>query len=174
MNDVMLRQLLQSADAAAGSAPVRSRDLVAAIHDRLRQRRRIQFTTASLILCAIFVAVPLLKIIQKPTMPTVVRSDPAKIEAELALIRSNANAQSATIARLVHHQESLKLRDTARRFENGDPLGQLQQQRDRAARLLLHEASRSGQSAQYRRVIDLFPETPWATIARQRLGQSRI
>jgi hypothetical protein len=79
------------------------------------------------------------------------------------MIQIQANSQAATVNRLVQYQQSLDVRSkAARKFERGQPLDRLQQQRESAARLLT-------QDGEYRRVIELFPETHWASIARQRL-----
>ena len=52
----------------------------------------------------------------------------------------------------------------------------VQSQRDRAALILVYEADRSAREnrpadavASYRRAIELFPQTHWAEVARQRL-----
>jgi len=85
------------------------------------------------------------------------------MKAELSMIRIQVDSQAATVNRLIQYQRSLDIREkAARKFDRGQPLDRLQQQRENAARLLTHDG-------EYRRVIELFPETQWATVARRRL-----
>ena len=160
MNEQVLRQLLIDADAAAGAAPATSGDdLASLVQHRLRRRRQSQIAVASMLLCAMFMIVPFVRM--SPKLPAV--ADQSKTREELSMIRLQANSQAATVNRLMQYQRSLDIRAKAeRKFDRGQPLDRLQQQRDTAARLLT-------QDGEYRRVIELFPETHWASIARQRL-----
>ena len=160
MNEQALRQLLIDADAAAGSAPVVGGDLTAAVQRRFRRRRGAQAAGVSMMLCAILAIVPLIR-----TNPQPSKQDQhlAQARAELSLMQAQANSQAATVNRLVQYQKSLDVRAAAaRRFDRGQPLSRLQQQRESAARTLT-------QDGEYRRVIELFPETNWASVARQRM-----
>jgi|SRR5438552_3366932 len=159
MNDQALRQLLIDADASAGPMPATSCDLATSVQRRLRLRRQAQMAIASVLMCAIFVVTPMIRMNSGPAR--VANSSQAK--AELALIRIQADSQAATVNRMVQYQKSLDVRTAAaRKVERGQPLERLQQQRERAARSLT-------QDGEYRRVIELFPETKCASIARQRL-----
>jgi hypothetical protein len=164
MNDHALRQLLCDADAAAGSPPSTSADprghqLASRVQKRLRRRTQLHLTGASLLLCAILALVPLMRTSPKP-LPV---ADSSQAKTELALIRLQADSQAATVNRLIQYQKSVDLRAAAaRKFDRGQPLDRLQQQRENAARLLTQER-------EFRRAIELFPETHWASIAKQRL-----
>jgi hypothetical protein len=160
MNEQALRQLLMDADAAAGTVPSTSgSDLASLVHHRLRRRRQSQVAGASLLLCAMFAIVPFIRM--NPKLPAV--ADQSKAREELSMIRLQANSQAATVNRLVQYQHSLDVRaKAARQFDRGQPLNRLQQQRESAARLLT-------QDGEFRRVIQLFSETHWATVARRRL-----
>jgi hypothetical protein len=159
MNDLALRQLLIDADAAAGATQGTSSDLASRVQKRLRRRRQSHLVEASVLLCAILALVPMLHMNPKPG--PVAKSSQA--QAELALIRLEADSQAATVNRLMQYQRSVVIRTAAaRKFDRGQPMERLQDQREAAARLLT-------QSREYRRVIQLFPETHWASIARQRL-----
>ena|SRR5438477_12952135 len=158
MTDQSLRQLLLDADAAA-SPVVMSRDLAGSVRNRLRRRRTNQFMSASIILCAMLALAPLLH--SKPS--SIVKNDVPKIQDELNLIRLRAQSQAATVNRLISYQNTLTLRNTAaKKAEVGRPLDRIQHQRETAARLLTHDGD-------YRRVLELFPDTSYASIARQRL-----
>ena len=159
MNDQMLRQLLNDADAAAGAIPTTSIDLASSVQRRLRRRRQSRVAGASVVLCAMLAVALFVRVNPRPA--TVV--DLSKTRAELSMIRLQGDSQAATINRLMQYQHSLDVQSkAARKFDRGQPLNRLQQQRESAARLLT-------QDGEYRRVIELFPETQWATIARQRL-----
>ena len=160
MNEQALRQLLMDADAAS-DAPATSHDLAARVQKRLRRRRQTQMAGASILVCAML-AVGLMIQSNWNSRPAHVAQS-SKAKAELALIRLEADAQAATVNRLVQYQKSVDARTAAaRKFERGEPRERLQEQREKAARLLT-------QDGEYRRVIQLFPETHWASVARQRL-----
>jgi hypothetical protein len=169
MTDDKLRQLLNDADAAAGHPPLTTRDFAGAIHHRVsRRRQRRHIAAASIILCSLLALIPLLRTTPK-TNVTINTNTPSPI-AGPSLIRLQADAQSATIDQMIQHQRIMNARTlAARKLDKGIPLNNLQLQREAAARLLLHDAKRSNAPDQYRRVIELFPETSWAAIARQRL-----
>jgi len=159
MNEQALRQLVMDADAAAGAPHAMGGDLATVIQHRLRRRRQSQLAGASIVLCAMLAVVPLIRTNPKPSG----QADLSRARAELSMIRLQADSQAATVNRLLQYQQSLDVRTkAARKFDRGQPLGRLQQQRESTARLLT-------QDGEYRRVIELFPETHWASIARQRL-----
>ena len=159
MNDQALRQLLMDADAAAGNAPWESHDLAARVQARWRRRRYSRMAGASVLLCAGLAVAMMTRTNPRPA--NVAQAPAAKME--LALMRLEADSQAATVNRLVQYQKSLDVRTVAaRKFDRGEPRERLQKQRENAARLLT-------QDGEYRRVIELFPETHWAGIARQRL-----
>jgi hypothetical protein len=159
MNEQALRQLLMNADAAAPTPPTSGGHLASSVQHRLRRRRQSQVAGASILLCAILAIMPLTRTNSRPAAV----ADLSKARAELSMIRLQANSQTATVNRLMQYQRSLDIRAKAeRKFDRGQPRDRLQQQRESAARLLT-------QDGQYRRVIELFPETHWASVARQRL-----
>jgi len=158
VNEQALRQLLLNADAAAESVPAMSQDLVGRVQRRLRRRRAAQVAWASVLLCAMLAVGLMMRMNPRPA--NVAQSSPANVE--LALIRLEADSQAATVNRVIEYQKSLDTRAAARRFDRGEPRERLREQREKAARLLT-------QDGEYRRVIQLFPETHWATVARQRL-----
>ena len=159
MNEQTLRQLLIDADAAAPTPATSNGDIASNVRHRLRRRTQSQMAAASLALCAMLALVPLL---HKNSKPTPIAND-TRARKELAMIRLQADSQAAAATRLIQYQRAVDLRTTAaRKFDRGQPLDRLQQQRESAARLLT-------QDGEYRRVIQLFPETHWAAIARQRL-----
>ena len=158
MTDQTLRQFLIAADAAS-PPPITTRDLASSVRNRLRRRRTTQFASASIILCALLALLPLLHPAHTPTIAI----DKSKAQVELSLIRLQASSQAATVNRMTSFQRTLKLRETtAKKAETGRPLDRLQRQRESAAKLLTKDGD-------YRRVLELFPGTSYAAIARHRL-----
>lgn len=159
MNDQALRQLLLNADATAGAVPATSDDLASAVRTRLRRRRQSQAAALSIVLCVLLAALPFLGTKSSPR-PLVKVDQTGK---ELSMIRLQADSQAAAVNRLMQYQRLVDVRTTAeRKLDRGQVLDRLQQQRENAARLLTHDG-------EYRRVLELFPETHWASVARQRL-----
>jgi hypothetical protein len=161
MNEQAMRQLLLDADAAAGSAPATSADLASSVRLRLRRRRQTRMAGMSVVLCALLAVGLFVRMNPRPAAVAVEKS--ANSREELLRARRSADSQAAMVNRLIQYQRSLDIRDkAARNLDRGQPLDRLQQQRENAARLLTHDG-------EYRRVIELFPETQWATVARRRL-----
>jgi hypothetical protein len=160
MNEQALRQLLVNADAAAPTPTMSSSDLASVVQRRLRRRKQARVAGVSVVLCAMLAVVALFRTSPKPSGPD---QHLAQARAELSLMQVQANSQAATVNRLMQYQRSVDIRTKAtRKLDRGQPLDRLQQQRESAARVLT-------QDGEYRRVIELFPETHWAQIARQRL-----
>jgi hypothetical protein len=189
-----LSQLLRDADPPAG--PVRGNpadvaaEVVAGVRRRaaLRQRRRIIAGSA---VGAAIVVILLLLTAWQPTRelgrPLIAvapaPADPAQPQTRVA---APLGALSPQTAALLHERtvEHLTARSNARPRRRGvlddDPLAGAspREQRDRAALILVYDAdeqlraSRPGDAvAMYRRAIELFPRSPWANVARQRLKQ---
>lgn len=101
--------------------------------------------------------------------------DVARLQAAVASLGAEARLQSAIVDRMLarERRRAAAAREIARQ---GDALEQIRRQADRAAyvtlrqaEMLLHEADdAAGAAACYQQVIDMFPETFWARLARQR------
>ncbi len=174
MNDDRLEELLRHADADL-PAPRLPDDLVARVLRRARQRRyrRVTVTSAAAaILLAVGLSWPLLK--SPPAQPT---PGPGVLVAEISALRAEAQSRVA-VARRVKDLQAQDAEVAARPQPPAvlDPLLAVRLETDQTAILLVKQAdglanldSRQSAAELYRRVIDLFPDAPSATRAREHL-----
>jgi hypothetical protein len=111
-----------------------------------------------------------------PTAAPAPAPPPLPSPAQVAALDLEAQLHERVADRLLA-TERLRRRMAAHPPAHDPTLTELQQQRDCAALLLVYEADRYRQRRQseeaiagYRRAIELFPQTHWADVARQRLG----
>ncbi len=190
MGNDPLKKLLQQADALAGSPPAMPGDLVERVR-RLavgRRRVRVGINAAAAILLAVGITLlwsqastPL----RPASEPQVVDSGPPQpdveaIKAEIERLHREADIRLAVVRRT---QEIL---EEMRRFEElkkqpalPDAVANARREVDKAAYVLVSQADRmcrkldlcDSAAVKYRRVVDLFPDSRWATVARQRLSE---
>ncbi len=197
MDEIQLKDLLRRADRAAGAPPTGPRDLA----DRVRQlhvRRRllvVKVGGAMAALVAVGIGVSVL-VAKHPVQPvrddrplngTKVTESGCKTWAELdevrkqiAELRAEADAVLAMVKHLTALQEQEDRLTELRRTSGGlDPLEDVRQQVEKAAFITLYQADRMYRELNlreaalesYRQVISLFPDTPSAQIAQQRLSE---
>jgi hypothetical protein len=186
MHDDELLQLLKRADEPAKLAPHALRDLPARV---LRRRSRRRVARASAMLMVLLVgSISIVTLLERPEQQqraglianvTTLPSEPrANV---LATIDSQIDLHSRTAAMLTSIEQSRARSARASQRDAGreDVLLVNDRARDQAAMLLLQRADRlsndasdSGAAAkQYRRAIELFPDTPAAAVAQRRLDQ---
>jgi hypothetical protein len=173
-----LDQLLKDTDAGAIVSPP-SEDLPSRVRRaHLHQRRRLRIAQASvgaIVIIAAFLTIP--RPHTRQTHPVAIKpapSVPEHFEAELASLDLTARVHERIADELIANRNPRPQRAITRLH---DPtLAMLQQQRDRAALLLVYEADQYRKqndpqqaTAAYQRTIELFPQSHWANIARQRL-----
>jgi hypothetical protein len=165
-----LAQLLKHADATA-TPPTLADDLPTRVRRRHVRRRRVPAATA-IVALALLPATYLLF----PLPGTPGRGSGRGASDSARLIALDREVQ-------LHEQTAtLLLASTAQpktiAAPSPDVLSEIRQQRDRAALMLVYEADRARTDnrpdralAAYRRTIELFPTTYWATVARQRIKE---
>jgi hypothetical protein len=105
----------------------------------------------------------------------------AQLEAEVKVLRASSDRMFALL------QEAMEQRDRDRRLAElkkelagiPEPMDQVKSQVNQAAERMVQEADelwrdrrqRMLAAARYQRVIELFPNTEWASVARQRLEE---
>ena len=172
-----LRELLQEADAAAGRPAVKS-VRVATIRRRLRRRHTLlaasPFAAAAVLLLVVLALVmnsrepaeqPRIASLQEQVEQLRVRTDTA-----IQLVREVLEQER-------RRQELAALE--ARLAAIGAPLERANSQIDTTASVLVRRADRlyrelnqpDAAVVDYRRVIELFPQSPWAEVAQQRLSK---
>jgi hypothetical protein len=187
-----LRELLAQADAAADSSPVPAAALVQRVRAqaRRRQTRRRAAVGAASVLAAIMVIVAIVLPPPPPRTnvatnlpvpsndkPVTGTRDARDLAAELAAIRTQAAASEACVAAMLKGEaRGRKLASVTPRPP--DPLERIRAEQDRGAMALVRQADRqyreldrkASATAGYGRVVQLFPRTRWAAVARQRLA----
>jgi len=182
-----LAELLETTDAAF-APPLLQSDLARAVRRRASRRSRVRACgTVILLFASLGIAVLLhrrpasstLVVIQPPPSRA---TNPRESESQLRELRATADTQHATLERW------RRSHDTRRRLERvhatlaaAAPSPEvIAVERERAALILLDHADRlrlelkeeEAARAAYRRTIELFPDTRWAAVARQRMEQT--
>lgn len=184
-----LGQLLARADATAGSVPPPAQELAQRVRiaSRRRQARRRASVAAASALAAILVIAAILRPPQPPrtndatNLPVPMKDRPIQdsrdLAAELAAVRAQAAASEACVAAMLKSEaRGRKLASATPRAL--DPLDRIRAEQDRGAMALVRQADRqyreldrkASAAAGYGRVVELFPRTHWAAVARQRLA----
>ena len=182
MSEERIKELLHSADAAAG-APRFDRVSAAGIRRRLRRRRVVTLGVPAAAAAVLLVGACLWTVFKRPRISTP-ETPPPRIVA-LAEQIEQLQAQTDATLRLVH--EVLE-RDRAERHLAAleaelasipDPMREIERQVDRAAFGMLYYADRlynelsQTESAveAYQEIIQVFPDNQWADVARERLSE---
>ena len=188
MDDRELTRLLKRADAEtrAPALPAAAALAEGVRHAAARQSRAVVLTTGGT-LCAAVIALyvlwPHLSIggAGAKRHPT---RDSSALRAELAVLTRQADAQQSFAEELTRQdRRELRQQQTAARanlLRSPPALDRISGQRQRAAMTLWLDARRIEQDGNrpdraaevYRRVVDLFPDTPAAELARQRLDET--
>lgn len=173
MNDV-LEELLRSTD-AANPPPARTCDVVPAVKRRRSQRRRVRVATASFTSAALLVAAAV-ALLREPPRP---RPAPLAVAPMTPPIELNPETRVRIHEMTIQALQARRAqRRSAERIAAVASTPSPRELRDRAALILIYDAEqhrrarrRDDAVAAYRRTIDLFPQSPWADVARQRLKQ---
>lgn len=187
-NDDPLGQWLR----AAGSLPppIMPPDFPQRVH-RLAGRRRKQRATAiaaatvASVLVATWCLHPLRglkesaqpRVAVAPPRPAPVGTDAAAFNAAIARLDAEAEAQTRIAARLIQITDQYRRLDAlATEIQQPDAVELAQREVDQTSRLLVIHADRlerehslEAAAQTYRRVVELFAETAWAQVARQKL-----
>jgi hypothetical protein len=184
-----IADLLQRADRAAG-APAGPSELADRVRRKARRRRSFRIAAGAVAAGVVVSAGAALwlgrfqpgqdrPIVQKPPS----REELARLRDEIRRLRDQADSQAAIVRHmlaLMQKQEN-GLEELRQQLARPDPAEQVQSQIDRAAFIILCQAERmSRQEAlrpsaveAYRRVLQLFPQSRWAVVARKKLSEIR-
>jgi len=190
MNDDRLKQILQRADRLAGPSKPAAVD-VDAIRRRADTSRAgwkiglgAAAAAAAIGICVWLGLPPGARGPDAPAGPSGTAADAqrvAQLEAEVRELRASTDRALALLQELGHQRERDR-RMVALRKELAaipDPMDQVRAQVSQTAERMVREADdlcvgqrqRRLAAARYKRVIDLFPDNEWASVARQRLTQ---
>jgi len=190
MSDEPLKRILQEADAAAGPPPELPADLARRVRRLAARRRQVRFGLG--VAAAIVLAVGMMSLWSQAPTPSrpggdsrsVQRPEPldvASIRAEIEALRREADVRLAVAQRTQEILEQMRRAEavTKRPQALPDPVADARRQLDKAAYTLVFQADRmcreldlcDSAAIKYQRVVELFPDTPWAVVARQRLSE---
>jgi hypothetical protein len=164
-----LRELLHNADSTAPPLVVQD-DLASAVRMRCARQRRV--ARRAVVTCGIVLVCASALWMRKPGQLTkqIARVDPVDCFIETDLHEQTA----ARMLQIVAEHRQGDERDLEAGIED------VQLQRDRAALVIVYQANRYASEnrtdvaiAAYKRAIELFPQTHWAEVARQRLRELR-
>jgi hypothetical protein len=184
MHEDRIQALLREADAAAGPPPP-----AAGLADRVlalaRHRRRVRLVTAGGGLMLLILAACLSWLLSggrrapKPIgRPALSWQQVERIAAGVEQLRLEAEAGLSLAARMADAQDRRRrLAALQAALQRPDPLQRIRAEADETARCMVRHAwalhRRLGLPAearrQYRRVVELFPRSPWAQVARREL-----
>jgi len=181
--------LLSRADAVAPVAHRPAADLARGVRAEVRRRQvraRVTFGTLVLLIASAIVLI-------RPSHPQMVHNAPtspnrgvettppardaAKLRSEIAALRTEAAGREAIVRAMLDGEKRGRRAVTVPR--GVDPLDRILAEQDRGAMALVRQADRQlreldrqdAAAAGYGRVVELFPKTHWAAVARQRLAE---
>ena len=180
MTEDKIKNLLQKADQTAGHPAPISANLTAAVRRRARQRHfanlAVPIATAAILLIAFG--------IWHLTTTTETEQSPEKIaslEAQIQLLQARTDAAVNLIREVLENERKQRRLDElqARLANIPDPLEEIQNQVEKTAFILVYQADRMHRELNqkdpaietYNRVIELFPQTRSAEVARQKLAE---
>jgi len=192
MTDDELRQLLREVDADAGAPPAASGDLALQVrHAAARDRRRLLAglsAAAVLVLAAGFWTIrprgSIEPIDESAGRVTAMDPDVAEMSDTERLFEISRLHREAALCQTVLERTQALLEQQRRVVKlKGTPLpdtvANVRREADKAAYVIVAQADRMCRQRQlcksaavkYRRVVKLFPESPWAEVARGRLDE---
>jgi hypothetical protein len=167
--DDRLEHLLKRADAPPPVA--RQSDLAERVRRRAHRNDRIRSTTIAAVLLAGVALSAFMLIRPRTNAPEALKPDRAALKAELDRLNEEATRHATVADRLMQIELVSPPVDPTEVARN------LQRQRDEAALSLIYQAEtlapipaqRPAAVALYQKTIDLFPQTHWASLAKERL-----
>jgi cell division protein FtsB len=166
-----LAELLRTADAAQ-PPPEQRGDVAGRVHRRARRRRAGQ----GLIVAALVVGVGVSVWFSRPPArhSTIASASVAQLQRECAQFDADADMHERTAQLMLSHE-----RAAARRVAAADDRDAVTSQLERSALILVNQGERllrepdakSAAADAFRRVVELFPQSRGAAVARERLNQ---
>jgi uncharacterized protein YoxC len=177
-----IQNLLQDADRMAGRPRPVSVDL-SVLRRRARQRRFVRFAVPASAAAAVLVVLGLWAYVSNRVTATPEHERIASLENQVKALQARTDAALKLVHEVLEDERRQRRLDElqAELASIGDPLEEIREQVDKTAFMLVYQADRMyrelGQKRSavqiYRRVIDLFAESPSAEVARQRLSEIR-
>jgi len=179
MTENIIKDLLQEADKIAGVPEQASIDI--GIIRRRARKRYLMRTIAPLIAAAavIILTISVWTLSFRTAKPVGDNDELARLQAQVKYLQARTDATLKLVQEMLQkEQKQRELEALQAQLESiGDPREEISQQVERTALILVFQADKMyrepGQKNSamqaYSRVIELFPQSRWAKVARQRL-----
>ena len=197
MNETRIEDLLREADRMAGPPPMGPADLADRVRRLQVHRRRMVVTTGGAIAALVAVSIGAgiflvgrpngsamkerpISVAKISTSAPDAQAELNRLRAQIEELRAEADSALALARQAAALQEQQShLAELKRMLARGDPRDEVRRQMDTAAFTMVYQADRmyrelklrAPAAESYRRVIALFPDTPSAKVARQRLSE---
>jgi hypothetical protein len=183
MEEDKIKSLLQKADRMAGQPAHVPANLVAAVRRRARQRRFMRFAAPLAAAAMVLIAFGIYHLLRTPANDTREQIRLAALKVEVEQLRVQTDATLKLVREVIENQRRRSQLQAleAKLASIPDPLEEMQRQADKTAFILVYQANRMYDELDrkdsaiqtYNRVIELFPQSKWAEVARQRLLEMR-
>ena len=183
MTEDKIKNLLQKADKTAGTAAPIPANLAADVRRRANRRRFATLAAPVAAAAVVLIAFGIWCLTGVPADQMYEQGKVAALQAEIKQLQAQTDATLKLVREVLENQRRqhriAKLK--AKLASITDPLEEVQRQVDKTAFTLVYEANRMyGELNQrdsaiqtYKRVIELFPQSTWADVARRRLSEIR-
>ena len=179
MTEDKIKNLLQKADQIAGRpAPVPA-NLAAVVRQRANQRRFARLAAPIAAAAMVLIAFGIWRLTSTPADQTHEQVKVAALQAEIEQLRAQTGATLKLVREVIANQRRRSRLEEleAKLARIPDPLEEMQRQADKTAFILVYEANRMYDELNqkdsaiqtYNMVIQLFPKSKWAGVARRRL-----
>ena len=180
MTEDKIKNLLEEVDRQAGPpAPVDVR--LSVVRRRAERRRLVSFAGPIAAAAVILIAAGLWSVANKTAETTQENQKIASLENQIKQLQARTNAALNLIEEvLAEERRQTRLNELqAQLAAIADPLEEAHRNLDKTAFILVYQADRMYRELNqtdsaveaYNRVIELFPQNRWATVARQRLSE---
>ncbi len=178
MTEDKIKNLLQEADRTAGGPASVSANLAAAVRRRAGRRQTINLAARIAAAAIVVIALGIWGFTAKKTR---YRQRIIALEAEIKQLKLQTDATLMLIREVLDEERKQRRLNElkAQLARYSDPLQEIQKQADKTAFFLVYQANRMYRELdqkeaaiqEYNRVIELFPQSQWAEVARQRLSE---
>lgn len=178
MTEDKIKNLLYEADQTAGGPVPLSSNIAAAVRRRASRRHTANLAFRVAAAAVVLFALGIWSFNVKKARD---RQRIVVLEAEIKQLKTQTDATLNLIRQVIDEERKHRRLDEMRAqlASIPDPLEDIQKQVDKTAFILVYQANRMYSELNqkdsavqaYKRVIELFPQSPWAEVARQRISE---
>jgi hypothetical protein len=178
MTEDKIKNLLYEADRTAGGPAPLSANLAAAVRRRASRRHTANLALRVAAAAVILFALGIWSFTAKKNRD---RQRIVALEMQIKQLKTQTDATLNLIREVLEEERKQRRLDELRAQLAGyaDPLEEIQKQVDKTAFILVYQANRMYRELDrkdsairaYNRVIELFPQSRWAEVARQRISE---